>query len=296
MRTRGYLWLLRRPRDAPPSFKKTSPMPLHRPYHPQTAHFPVHALNEKALPHRICPSPHSIPFSAMVHGQACSADVEVAEAIQRWDLDKLLELLQDRADVHQGGPAALKMAAQENRLEQVRDLLAMLQCSGVDINTIDQHGDTALTVAAREGHHEVVAALVDALLQSGGDLNATNKHGFTPLSEAAYKGHRNAAAVLIEALLQSGGDLNAANEYGFTPLTRAAYMGRWNVVDMLAKALQQSGSDVNISTPGCGTALTLAIDDGNLEAADGLLQAGAIPSEQDIQDLARLRGGHSQAS
>lgn len=240
---------------------------------------------------QVCPSLHAIPFSVLLQGPACSADREVAEAIQRWDLEKLLKLLQEGADIHQAGPAALKMAAQENDLEQLRGLLAMLQYAGVDLNTIDPHGDTALAVAAREGHHEAVKVLTGALLQSGGDVNAVNRYGFTPLAEAAYKGHQEAVAVLIDALAQSGGDLNAANEYGFTPLTRAAYMGRWEVAGMLAKALQQSGGNVNVSTPGCGTALALAIEDHNLDAVDMLLQAGAVASDQDVQDIARLRQG-----
>ncbi len=214
----------------------------------------------------------------------------VALAIQRWDLDQLLELLKAGADVRQAGPAALKMAAQDNNLEQVQALLATLQRAGVDINTIDPHGDTALVAAAREGHHHIVAALVRAIEQSGGDVNAASRYGFTPLAKAAYKGHAEVVAVLIEALLKSGGDLNEANEYGFTPLTRAAYMGRWEVVHMLAEALQQSGGDVNVFTPGCGTALSLAIEDNNLEAADRLLRTGALATDEDIQDMARLLG------
>ena len=260
MGARGYLLLLHWPNATPPRSLKAAPMPFHGARttdltRPQPVHLPAQALNEQAPLQQVCPSLHAPPFSVLPQGQACSADREVAEAIQRWDLEKLLKLLQEGADVHQAGPAALKMAAQENDLEQLRGLLAMLQHTGVDLNTIDPHGDTALAVAAREGHHEAVKVLTGALLQSGGDVNAVNRYGFTPLAEAAYKGHRQAVAVLIDALAQSGGD-------------------------------------VNVSTPGCGTALTLAIDDGNLEAADRLLLAGAVATGQDLQDAMRLLGFH----
>ncbi|MBY4597698.1 ankyrin repeat domain-containing protein [bacterium BD-1] len=222
--------------------------------------------------------------------QSATQSIAVTDAIQRWDLDGLLELLRGGAPDHRAGLAALKMAAGENDREKVIELLEMLDRAGVDMNAQDTHGDTALTVAAREGHHEVVALLVEAVLHSGGDLNAPNKYGFTPLLEAAYKGHQKAAEVLIEGLLQSGGDLNAANEYGFTPLTRAAYMARWDVVALLANALHQSGGDVNVSTPGYGTALTLAGEHHALKAMDQLLDAGALATDDDLEMIARLLG------
>lgn len=222
--------------------------------------------------------------------QSATQSIAVTDAIQRWDLDKLLELLRGGAPDHRAGLAALKMAAGENDQEKVTELLEMLDQAGVDMNAQDTHGDTALTVAAREGHQEVLAPLVEAVLHSGGDLNAPNKYGFTPLLEAAYKGHQKAAEILVEALLGSGGDLNAANEYGFTPLTRAAYMARWEVVALLANALQQSGGDVNVYTPGYGTALTLAGEHQNLKAMDQLMRAGAVATEDDLETMARLLG------
>lgn len=222
--------------------------------------------------------------------QAAAPSLAVTDAIQRWDLDTLLELLRGGADVHRAGLVALKMAAGENDQEKVAEVMKMLEQAGVHMNAQDTHGDTALTVAAREGHHEVVAMLTEAVLRSGGDLNAPNKFGFTPLLEAAYKGHQKAAEVLIEGLLQTGGDLNFANEYGFTPLTRAAYMARWEVVTRLANALQQSGGDVNVNTPGYGTALTLAGEHHHLKAMDQLIKAGAVATDDDLETIARLLG------
>lgn len=222
--------------------------------------------------------------------QTAAKSIAIVDAIQRWDLDSLLDLLRGGADPHQAGLAALKMAAGENDQDMVCDLLQMLEQAGVDVTTQDPHGDTALTVAAREGHHDVVSLLAESVLRSGGDLNAPNKYGFTPLQEAAYKGHQKTAEVLIEGLLQSGGDLNVANEYGFTALTRAAYMARWEVVSLLANALQQSGGDVNVSTPGYGTALTLAGEHQNLKAMNQLMQAGAEATEDNLETIARLLG------
>lgn len=239
-----------------------------------------------------CPSRIPFPLGATIKDPTCSDAMSsaVSHAIERWDLDRLLELLKAGADVHQAGPVALKMAAQENHLEHVRELLSTLHHAGVSVNTVDQHGDLALAVAAREGHEDVVSAIAEANLQTGGEINTKNKYGFTALSEAAYKGHAKAAEVLIKALKQSGEDINLATDYGFTPLTRAAYMGQWEVVHLLAEAIQASGGDVNVVTPGCGSALTLAIEASNLEAADRLLQYGAIASEEDIDDLTRLLG------
>lgn len=222
--------------------------------------------------------------------QSTSQSMVILDAIQRWDLDTLLDLLREGADVPTAGLAALKMAVSQNDQETVTELLRLLDRAGVDVNAQDMHGDTALTVAAREGHHEIVSLLVETVLHSGGDLNAPNKYGFTPLLEAAYKGHLKAAEVLTEGLLQSGGDLNAANEYGFTPLTRAAYMARWDVVAMLANALNQSGGDVNVSTPGYGTALTLAGEDHNLKAMDHLMSVGAVATGEDLEMIGQLLG------
>ncbi|MET4577069.1 ankyrin repeat domain-containing protein [Ottowia thiooxydans] len=222
--------------------------------------------------------------------QNSSVSLAVADAFQRRDLDALLELLRQGAAPERAGPAALTLAAIENDLEAMEHLLAILERAGVDANTHSPHGSTPLAVAALEGHHQVVERLVQSLLRSGGDLNAPNSQGFTALAEAAYKGHAQAAAVLIEGLLQSGGDLSPVNEFGFTPLTRAAYMGRWEVVGLIADAIQKSGGDLNVSTPGCGTALNLAAEAANLQAMDHLLRAGAVASEDDLADAARLLG------
>ncbi|WP_169457939.1 ankyrin repeat domain-containing protein [Ottowia thiooxydans] len=244
----------------------------------------VDSHHDEAPTHRA----HEVCFAMAFKASALS--LAVTDAIGQRDLDALLELLQAGADLPRAGIAALTLAVGENELEKVADLLRMLEQAGVDINTFGPHGDTALAVAALAGHQHVVDLLVQSLLRTGGDLNAPNKQGFTPLAEAAYKGHKEATAVLIKGLLQSGEDLNLANEYGFTPLTRAAYMGRWEVVALLANALAQSGGDLNVFTPGCGTALTLAAEAQNLQAMNQLLRAGAVASEDDLQDAARLLG------
>ena len=245
--------------------------------------------HECAVPHEgQAPYPQEFCLSSVF--QHSSVSLAVADAFQRRDLDALLALLRQGASPERAGPAALTLAASENDLEAVEQVLEIFERAGLDANTQSPNGSTPLAVAALEGHHQVVERVAQTLLRTGGDLNAPNGQGFTPLAEAAYKGHAQAANLLIAGLQQTGGDLSPVNEFGFTPLTRAAYMGRWEVVGLIADAIQKSGGDLNVSTPGCGTALNLAAEAANLRAMDHLIKAGAVASEDDLADAASLLG------
>ena len=70
-----------------------------------------------------------------------------------------------------GGTTALTLAARNENLEELQELLA----AGEDVNETDAGGDTALTVAARADN----AGMVQALLAAGADPNAQDGEGRT---------------------------------------------------------------------------------------------------------------------
>ena len=261
--------------------------------------FPSHAAESPGNPsdplYRVGKSQNKTPpdpvdggFTGALNERSLTLAVE--DALRQSDLDALRRLLQNGADPHTAGLAALKLATALGDKSAVVELLGLLEPAGVNLQARDLQGDTAMTVAAREGHTEVLVQLVEASLRTGANLNATNQAGFTALSEAAYKGHVGAVSVLTEALLTSGGELNPVNEYGYTPLTRAAYMGHWDAVAVIAQALQQSGGNVDVVTPQCGSALSLAADEGHLKAMNMLLLAGAKASDDERQTMVALLG------
>ena len=164
-------------------------------------------------------------------------DAPVADAASRGDVEAVLALLKQGADVNlpQGdGMTALHWAAANGNAELARILIY----AGAGVGARTRNGSYApLHLASQEEHVEVVKAL----LAAGADPNALTSTGaVTPLHFAAESGN----VEVIMALVEHGAEVKRAERvWGHTPLMFAAAKNRAGAV----AALLQRGADPEIT-------------------------------------------------
>ena len=199
------------------------------------------------------------------------------------------------AGVAIGEPALIEAVKVQDRAA-ARELLA----KNVDVNAPQADGATALHWAV----HRDDLVLAKLLIEAGANANATNDFGVMPLLLACT----NRNATMIEALLKAGADPNAALLTGETPLMSAAHAGNLDSVVVLlehganvdakepvreqtalmwaigekhtdiARVLVNHGADIHAATTLGFTPLLFAAREGDFEAAEMLLDAGADPN------------------
>jgi ankyrin repeat protein len=193
--------------------------------------------------------------------------------------------------------STLIMASERGYLEIVQALLGR---EGTDVNRSNSYGNTSLHYTAEEGHIEVARAL----LQAGANVRKSNNNGQTPLHYASMEGYIEIVRALLEAgagadvrkldaytrspiyhacsghfevfraLVEAGGDVNKLDSVGYTALH---YASNWGLIEGVRYLCVERGADMNKSTTGGtgDTPLTLASENGNVEVARVLLEAGA---------------------
>jgi ankyrin repeat protein len=163
-----------------------------------------------------------------------AADAPLVGAARSGDVDGVLELIRERADVNAqsaDGATPLLWAAYHGELSMVEALLA----AGAMPDLANRYGVTPLLQASRAGD----AAVIAALLRNGASVTLAHPDGETPLMGAARVGNIEA----VELLLAAGVDVNAADTFQHeTALMRAAAEGNAAVVDRLLAA----GADPNL--------------------------------------------------
>jgi ankyrin repeat protein len=118
-----------------------------------------------------------------------------------------------------GGRTALHklaMAATDQKLTAVKEILNMLLAAGADINTRDSLGNTPLLLTLTENTRDSKPAVLDLFLAAGSDPCVVNTDGDTLLHRAC----KNLTSTDITAtLLRYKADPNQArHESGMTPL------------------------------------------------------------------------------
>src|SRR5262245_58089552 len=221
------------------------------------------------------------------------ADVRLAEEAKEGNVAEVRALLSQQVDVNsaQGdGMTALHWAAYRDDVEMAGLLLEAKANPECETRV---GGVTPLILAARNGS----APLIAALLKAGADPSRSATTGATPLMSAAASGSVDA----IKALIDGGADLNAREKTnGQTALMFAAWEDRGDAIRLLVargahagltsfvslldepmfdddglpiarkKGAQSGGSSVM----GGMTALLFAARDGNLDAAQALVESG----------------------
>ncbi len=221
------------------------------------------------------------------------------QAIKSNDLETAKGLLATRQidlneEIFYGHKSALMVAAKYGRTEMVSLLLDY----GADIDISDADGEKALLYAAEKGHAEVISlliekeanihaenldgytvltfkviegniAMVKQLLELGANVNIVDSDGKTPLLLAAEKGHAEIFALLLDA----GADIHAKDGYGNTVLMYVA--GGGNVTIMQKLLTPKLDVNVNVSNKLGTTALMCALNEGHVEVASMLIDAGA---------------------
>lgn len=164
-------------------------------------------------------------------------DSPVADAAERGDVETVVALLQQGADVNaaQGdGMTALHWAGMNGNAELVE---VLLYAGAAAESTTRLGGYTALHLASRVGH----ADAIEALVRQGADVSARTSTGAMPLHLAAGSGDVDALSVLLDAGAEVDG---RENVYEQTPLMWATAKNRVPAMTVLLDA----GADVNAKT------------------------------------------------
>ncbi|KAK7094483.1 hypothetical protein V1264_006040 [Littorina saxatilis] len=187
----------------------------------------------------------------------------VHQAVVRGDVDALMTLLQQGADVNQHdtsmGCSPLHAASLMGRT----DIVTWLTQHGAKVNAVDDMKRTPLHIACDAGQTLVARQLID----EGADVNARDKSKSTPLHGAADKGNIE----IVVCLLEHGAQVDATADYDITPLHTAYGNGHTET----AQRLLQHGADVNAVSEWNDTPLHRACENGHTETAQCLLQHGA---------------------
>ena len=199
-------------------------------------------------------------------------------------LDSMLLLLDAGADPNAANDfAATPLMWCAGDAAKVRLLLS----KGARVNARSKLGRTPLLIAAAYDGATEAARL---LIEKGADVNARDESGTSVLEQAAGSNHIE----LVRLLLAKGAAVNTADGGGFTSLMAAAGNGDRNAA--LVKLLIEHGATVNDKTGdtaeivkngpialGHLTALQMAAGQGNYEAVEALVRAGADVNALDVR-------------
>ena len=153
-------------------------------------------------------------------------------------------------------------------LKGFKDAINVLLNAGADPNIADPHDDTCLHSAASVYCSKEI---LQAIISHGVDVNATNKNNTTALMRACVQGNEDA----INVLLTAGADPNITNAAVGTCLHHAA-LG--DCSKEVFQAIINHGIDVNATNNDNSTTLMIACVQGNDDAINVLLKAGADPN------------------
>ncbi len=143
-------------------------------------------------------------------------------------------------------------------------LLKKLVSLGADVNADGQNGDTPLMYALKMGRMSDFDFLLG---QPGININKANKYGFTLLDNA----FKTASSTFIKSLMAKGAKFGPAQERNnITPLMYAIEYDKHELIYAMI-----DGATINKESFYGKTALILAIEKGNVQLAQELLNRGA---------------------
>lgn len=173
--------------------------------------------------------------------------------------DDCVELLVSKgASQEESKVTALFQAIEKGNLSDLSHHLSSID----DINVTDFFGRTAVSLAVYYNQPECL----EMLSRSGADINKKDLKGLSPIYLAAAKDHEKCLQVLVEY----GGDINTECD-GVSLVYIAAQMNSVKTLDFLI----QNKADFEAPASDGATPLYKAVSNGNFEATDLLIRAGA---------------------
>ncbi|XP_072233466.1 ankyrin repeat and SOCS box protein 15b [Leuresthes tenuis] len=160
------------------------------------------------------------------------------------------------------GDTALTLAAEANRLENVKMLLQ----HGASPHNTNSRNESPLLIAVRQSSYDMVSALI----MGGAFVEQVCLTKWTALHEAAEVG----CPSILMLLLRHGANVTVRDGHGVTPLGVAAEYGHTEALDILI----QHGGDVSAQASNGDTVLYDASGSGNLDCIKLLLLHGANPN------------------
>ncbi|HKG80875.1 MAG TPA: ankyrin repeat domain-containing protein [Pyrinomonadaceae bacterium] len=225
------------------------------------------------------------PFQQQVDKELDERLLYLLSQRQTPSLEVIQQLIDKGAHVNQPVryKSALMHAASEGHVEIVKLLLAR----GAEVNAQTDEG-TALMMAVRGGHVSIVKLLLDARA----DVNAKHRLGHSALIMSAGpsipemnpepgKPVGPPASEIMSLLLARGADVNLIGQRGQTALMEANSTAK-------VKLLVANGAQLNAKDEQGETALIHAVDRGDVEVVEALLQAGADASVRDAKGVTAL--------
>lgn len=149
----------------------------------------------------------------------------------------------------------------------------IVQQPGVDVAQGDRDGMAALHVAIAKG----CDAAATALIAHGQALDARDADGWTPLLLAAHAGRVDIVRGLLAAGRAAVNVDAVADRPALSPLQAAAEGGHLDVIELLV----QAGADMARHSADKPAALELAVRNAQFDAANRLLDRGAVPADAD---------------
>ena len=223
------------------------------------------AANEAGL--QVITIPDELP------AEEVGVNTKLFQAVMFSDVAEVKSLLGSGADANhqESNRPMLAWAAQNGSVELVEALLA----GKADINAKDGIGHTALMRAADMDKANVAQKLIEAKA----DLNATATNGNTALMMAVESGYKD----VVKTLVEGGADPNITTADGNSVALMAAQGGYLELIPILGNAKADLNRSNLVYTP-----LSYAIEQGNKELVEVLLQAGADPNAKPKTDRAPL--------
>jgi len=229
---------------------------------------------------------------APVSGQEQAIDKKLDEQLlyllsqrQTPSVEVVQQLLDKGARVNQNVryKTALMHAASEGHVEIVRFLLA----KGAEVNAQTDEG-TALMMAVRRGSVEIVKLLLSAKAE----LNVKHRLGDTALIMSAGRSIPEMnppsgqplpapASEIMSLLLSSGAEVNLGGQWGHTALMEANTAAK-------VRLLVAHQAQVNAKDQEGQTALMHAVDRGDVEVVEALLETGADAAVRDAKGATAL--------
>jgi ankyrin repeat protein len=179
-------------------------------------------------------------------------------------------------------PYVIYLAAMDGK----GDIIEAMKKKGVNINSTFRR-EVDYYMYSFSALHEAIKCndkvAVKLLLEKGADVNLCPKNGVTPLSYAIERGNRD----MINLLIQEGANLNTTSpefndhyvdKVQYTPLMLAVKHNKQYVIDRLLIEKGKGKLEINTVTKHgfeWQSTLSLAVQAGNIKAAQKLVAAGA---------------------